>query len=120
VRAFNPRLTFSDRDGNLEVRLRGCLLARAAPRFQKVIAQDKAILEVMDVGDVDRDIPAIDNGEVAIGGRFAEPDFEEIGGFGISDADRESLICVGYDYIVHFDNLGQRRGALEAFAVSQE
>jgi hypothetical protein len=73
--------------------------------LEQVVAQYKAILEVVDVGDIYRNAFVVDYGKVAVGGRLAEPDLEQIGGFRIGDADRERLIGVSDSYVFHLDDL---------------
>src|SRR5690242_3462086 len=71
--------------------------------LEQIVAQDEAALEVMDVGDVDRDALVVDHREVAVGGGLAEPDLEQFRGFRIGDPDGESLIGVGDGHVVHLD-----------------
>ena len=76
--------------------------------LKQVAAQNKAILEVVDVRDVDRNVLVVNDCELAVGGRLAKSDLKQVGGFGISDADRESLIGVGDNHVLHLDDLRQR------------
>src|ERR1700722_17842828 len=74
----------------------------------------------MNVGDVDRNTLVVDHCELAIRGRLAEPDLEQIGGFWVGDAGRERLVGVGDNYVFHLDDLWERRCAGEPLAVPQE
>src|SRR3984893_15812980 len=76
--------------------------------LKQIATQDEAVLEVVDVGDIDRNVIVVEDGELAVGGRFSESDLKQVGRFRISDADRESLIGVGDDHVLHLDDLRQR------------
>jgi hypothetical protein len=88
--------------------------------LKQIVAQDEAVLKVVNVGDVYRSVIVVEERQLAVGGRFAEPDFEQVGRFRISDADRESPVGVGNDHVLYLDDLWQRRRARESLAVAQK
>src|SRR5271155_34064 len=47
--------------------------------LEQVVAQNEAVLEVLDIGDVNRNAPVVDDGQLAVGGGLAEPNLEQIG-----------------------------------------
>ena len=52
----------------------GASIATRRDALQEVVAQNEAALEVVDVGDVDRDALVVDDRELAVGGRLADAD----------------------------------------------
>ena len=59
---------------------RPATVARSAV-LKQVATQNETVLEVVEVGDVDRNALVVDDGKVAVGGRLAEPDLEQMPSF---------------------------------------